>query len=230
MIKYVLGLLLILSLSARLTGQQSKGCENKGLIKSLEENLTGYAVGRPLDPNQYFTDDWCEAIVSLADGSTITGEWLRYNGLLEKFIWLKKATNQELILKDDEIAKVYLNPQKLTSSSTFKRIKMKRWYDADSVFVFLEVMTEGPVTLYAHRKLTESQSLNEYVSDYRYYIKVNHNALCSLKLRKHDLLAAMGSYKDECKLALNEANLGIGNEADLIRAVNYLNRTVGFRK
>jgi hypothetical protein len=230
MIKYALGLLLLLSLAARLTGQQSKDCGNKGLTKLLEEKLTGYAVGQPLNPKQYYTDDWCEAIVTLDDGSTITGELLRYNGLLEKFIWLKKATNQELILKDDEVAKVYLNPQKLTSSSTFKRIKMKRWFDADSVFVFLEVLAEGPVTLFAQRKITESQSLNEYVSDFRYYIQVNRNALCSLKPRKHDLLAAMGSYKDECKLALNEANLGIGNEADLIRAVNYLNRTIGFRK
>jgi len=211
-------------------GQQSYGCENKALTKSLEEKLLGYAVGQPLDEKQFFSDDWSEAIVTLADGRIITGELLRYNGFLEKFIWLKKGTNQQIILNDELVVRVDLNSGKSTGTSNFERIKVKRWYDTDSVFVFLEVLTEGPVSLYAERKIADSQSSNEYFSDYLLYIKINNNPLSAIKPRKRDLLAALGTYKDEGKLALKKAKLSISKESDLIRAIKYLNKTIDFKK
>jgi len=86
MLKSTSIIILILSLSARLIGQQSYECENKVLTKSLEEKLSGYVLSQPLDNKQYFSREWYEATITLEDGRTITGEWLRYNGFLDKFI------------------------------------------------------------------------------------------------------------------------------------------------
>jgi len=203
MVKSALVLFIILSLSVRLHGQQSYECDNKVLAKSLEEKLSGYVLGQPLDNNQFYTNDWSEAFVTLADGSTISGEYLRYNGFLDKFIWLKKNTNQQLILNDEIIEKVDLIPVKQTGTSYFERIKVKRWYDKDSVSVFLEVLTVGPVSLYAQRKISASQSSNEFMGEYIYFIKTINTPLVVFKPRKRNLLAALGEYEDECKNVSN---------------------------
>jgi hypothetical protein len=230
MVKSTLVLCIFLSLSARLSAQQSYECENKVLTKSLEEKLSGYVLGQPVDNNQFYSNDWCEAIVTLADGRTISGEFLKYNGYLEKFIWLKTSTNQQLILNDENIEKVNLISGKLTGTSYFERIKVKRWYDTDSVSVFLEVLTEGPISLYAQRKITTSQSSNEFTNEYLYFIKTYNNPLSVIKPRKKNLLAALGEYEDECKDALKKADLSVSNEYELIRVVEYLNSAVDFNK
>ena len=229
MVKSVLFLILILSLSVRLPGQQSYECENKVFTKSLEEKLSGYVLGQPLDNNQFYTNDWTEAIVTLSDGSTISGEYLRYNGFLEKFIWLKKNTNQQLVLNDEIIEKVHLISPKLTGTVYFERIMVKRWYDADSAYVFLEVLTLGPVSLYAERKITASQSSSLFTGEYLYFIKINNTPLSVIKPRKRSLLSALGEYEDKCKGALKKANLSVSNEFELIRAVEYLNSDVDFK-
>jgi hypothetical protein len=230
MVKSTLVLCFILSFSARLFSQQSYDCENKVFKKSLEEKLSGYVLGQPLDNNQFYTNDWSEAFVTLVDGRTISGEFLRYNGFLDKFIWLKKNTNQQLILNDENIGKVDLVSGKLTGSCYFERIKMKRWYDADSVSVFLELLSDGPISLYAQRKITTSQSSNEFTNEYLYFIKTYYNPLSVIKPRKKNLLAALGEYEDECKNALKRANLSVNNEFELIRVVEYLNSNVDFKK
>jgi len=229
MLKSTSILILILSLSARLIGQQSYECENKVLTKSLEEKLSGYVLSQPLNNKQYQSRDWYEAIVTLEDGRTVTGEWLRYNGFLDKFIWLKKNTNQQLILNDEIVEKVQLNSGKVIGNSYYEKIKVKRWYDTDSVFTFLEVLSEGPLTLYAQRKVADSQSSNEFINDYFYFITINNTQLIAVKPRKSSLFASLGNYKDKCKQALKKANLGVSNESDLIRAVEYLNSTVDFK-
>lgn len=223
-------LILILSISARLIAQPSYDCGNMTLAKSLEEKLSGYVLNQLLDNKQYVSRDWYEATVTLNDGRTITGEWLRYNGFLDKFIWLKKTTNQQLILNDEIIEKVQLNSGNVVGNSYFERLKVKRWYDTDSVFAFFEVLCEGPISLYAQRKIADSQSSNEFMSDYLYFITINNSRLTAVKPRKNSLFASLGEYKDECKQALKKANLGVNNESDLIRAVEYLNKTADFRK
>jgi hypothetical protein len=230
MLKSMSILIFILSLSARLIGQQSYECENKTLTKSLEEKLSGYVLSQPLDNKQYFSRDWYEAIVTLKDGRTVTGEWLRYNGFLDKFIWLKKSTNQQLILNDEIVEKVQLISGKVIGNSYFERIKVKRWYDTDSVFTFLEVLSGGPISLYAQRKVADSQSSNEFISDYLYFITINNTQLIAVKPRKSSLFASLGKYKDDCKQALKKANLGVSDESDLIRAVEYLNSAVDVNK
>lgn len=230
MIKTALVLCLLLTLSARLIGQQSNDCENKVLTKSLEEKLSGYVLDQPPDKKQFYSNDWCEAIVTLSDGRTISGELLRYNGFLDKFIWLKKITNQQLILNDEIINKVDLNPGKLIGNSYFERKKVKRWFDTDTVSVFLEVLTEGPVSLYAQRKIADNQSTNDYTSDYLFFVKIKDSPLSAIKPRKKNLLAASGKYEDKFKQTLKKAGLSVRNEYDLVRAVEYLNSTVDFSK
>ncbi len=230
MIKTALVLCLLLILSARSIGQQSYDCENKVLTKSLEEKLSGYVLDQPLDKKQFYTNDWCEAIVTLKEGRTITGELLRYNGFLDKFIWLKKITNQQLILNDEIIEKVDLNPGKLIGNSHFERLKVKRWFDTDTVSVFLEVLTEGPISLYSQRKIADNQSSNDYNSEYLFFISIKDSPLSVIKPRKKNLLAASGKYEDKCKLALKKSGLSIRNEYDLVRVAEYLNSTVDFSR
>ncbi|MDO9255400.1 MAG: hypothetical protein Q7U54_07810 [Bacteroidales bacterium] len=230
MLKSTSIIILILSLSARLIGQQSYECENKVLTKSLEEKLSGYVLSQPLDNKQYFSRDWFEATITLKEGRIVTGEWLRYNGFLDKFIWLKKSTNQQLILNDEIVEQVQLNSGKVIGNSYFEKIKVKHWYDTDSVFTFLEVLSDGPISLYVQRKVSDSQSSNEFISDYLYFITINNTPLIAVKPRKSSLFASLGKYKVECKQALKKANLSVSNESDLIRAVEYLNSNVDLKK
>jgi hypothetical protein len=230
MIKSALVLCLILSFSARLIGQQSNECENKVLAKSLEEKLSGLVLNQPLDNKQFYSFDWYETLVTLKDGRTISGEFLRYNGFLNKFIWLKKSTNQQIILNDENITEIDLISGKLIGSGTFVRKNVKRWYDIDSVSVFLEVLVEGPVSLYSQRIITNNQNTNEYTPDYLYFIKTNNGILSVIKSRKRTLLTSLGTYESTCRQALNKANLGVNNEYDLVRAVEYLNSSVNFAK
>jgi len=230
MIKTAIVLCLLLILSARSIGQQSYDCENKVLTKSLEEKLSGYVLDQLLDKKQFYTNDWCDAIVTLTDGRTITGELLRYNGFLDKFIWLKKITNQQMILNDEIIDKVDLNPGKFIGNSYFERKKVKRWFDTDTVSVFLEVLTEGPVSLYAQRKIADNQSTNDYTSDYLFFISIKDSPLSVIKPRKKNVLAASGKYEDKFKQAIKKAGLSVHNEYDLVRAAEFLNSTVDFSK
>lgn len=230
MIKNTIVIIIFLSLLATVRAQQSYNCENKVLAKSLEEKLTGIVVSQLPDNKQFYSNDWSKAIVTLKDGNTVGEEYIRYNGFQAKFVWLKKSTNQQIILNDEDFSKVDLSSGKLLTSGIFERKNVKHWFDIDSVPVFLEVLAQGPISLYAERKIGNNSNSIEYTSEYQYFIRLANGPLSAIKPRKKALLGALGAFENDCKLALNKAKLSVGNEYDLIRVVEYLNESVDFGK
>ena len=217
-------IIILLTVSAlKLFPQDGCDCTNGLALKAMNEKLFGTVIERTPDPGQFYYEEWRKGSVILLSGKTVTEEFLKYNGFLDKFFVYKPVTGKLVILNDEEIREVNLTDDNTGETNQFIRKRVKNPYAADSVDTYLEVLATGPNSLYARRIREYFPASHNYKPATRYYVSMSDLSMHQVDPRNKNFLILTGKTEEVLKTQLRKARLKIKRERDFIQAVNLYN-------
>ena len=169
---------------------------------------------------QYY-GDWYTADVLLENNKKIYNVRLRYNCLLEQFLW-QRETNGQIAVADKEPIKSIVLYSSNNNVLEFEKVNFSKMIGNDTSSVYLQILNKGKIVLYARRKILITMSGEVLYKD-RYYILHNNN-LKQIYPKVISLIVSLGDDKKMMKNVLRENRVWVRNEETLVKAINAYNR------
>jgi hypothetical protein len=219
------------------SAQPKETCNCDSLLEEITEPaLVGDIFVKPLPStvSQYFIDDWLRGRIVLANGRIVEKKRLRYNGFLDRLIWMNEK--YQMVKLDKEAVNgfcLYDNEFPLVNFC-MEKIKIKEEFVPDSTIVYAQVLYRNNLSLYAYRKVVRYgvEEMKQYkiiadAYDKRtfYYFKTgNHTTKGFMKISRRNLLEILPGRKEGIISYLRSGNYKIKTETDLIGLAEWLNR------
>jgi hypothetical protein len=183
---------------------------------------------------QYYNEDWFLSDITLSNGEKVLHKTIKYNGYLDEVIWLTPDSFKQVELDKKSIAEFYF--KNLNGKAVrFKRITTKLNPIADSTDIFVEVLYENRISLYAYRKIVNEGSVSviqdgsHFSYDYLvprtvYWLTLtNKNTLSFTKPTRRSFLKGLPTaFRDTVKVILRQNHLSIRSEDDLVKVLKLL--------
>jgi hypothetical protein len=219
-----------LIISTLLNAQQSSqnDCINTNLSDDFyEDKITGEVFSNPVfyKGSQFYNDNWDLGEIRLINGKTVKNKYLKYNSLTDDLYWLRKNDYQQIIVNKDIVKEFTLISDKTNSKMLFRKMKITNWYTKDSASVFLQVLTEGKITLYSFRKIQIINNTNELFPFYKYLISKDDGSPSYFVPLRKNLLKLYPEKKAEIRAILRKEHLRVKkHEEQLIKAIELINQ------
>ena len=219
--------------------QKSSSCSCSNIINGASEpNLPGdlFYEKNVSTPNIYFYPDFLEGDIYLKNGECSKGKYIRYNGLKDEIIMLQKDSVVFIKLDKYYINAFTLNIYHGSDTVFFKKIKVKLDMEADSSYVFGQLLYEGNLSLYVYRRsVPAGMEINStgsgmygkdiFVFSPIYYFMLPDKTTIGFKsFRKKHIIKLFPGKEDEVKKLLKENHQKhYKGEYDLRRIAYILN-------
>jgi hypothetical protein len=219
-----------------LRGQEINYCECNSMLDSLiEPKLFGdlYQPQKNGVGSQYYIKEWLNGDIYLTNGNIIKNNNLRYNGFLDRLMWITPISYQQVKLDKEQIKGFCLN-DKYGTKYNYEKILIKDEFSPDSFPVYGEVLYKNRISLVAYRKVAlagynvvpgGSYYEDVYKLSNSYLFKLENGKTLGFKrFRKRDISKL---FPDKTELIVNKfrelKQRQFRTEADLIRVTKALN-------
>jgi hypothetical protein len=193
-------------------------------ILDIERKLSGRVfINNFINHNSQFFYKWAKGDVILYNGKLLKDNNIRYNHYLDELIWLRKSDYKAAIVDKQSVGGFIIYNDDNTTYAYFKRTKIKDWYASDTSNVYLQVLAEGPVSLYALRKIELIQNVI-HNSD-KYYLLLENNYYY-FKPSRFRLLRFFPENRPELRKIFRKNNLKVRHESDLVKAIILYNNSI----
>lgn len=199
--------------------------------------LTGSTfIAKRYNGNQYFNENWAESDILLSNGVMVYGKQLKYNGLLDELIWLNPSNYARFKLDKLSISDFWFKNIQ-DKPIHFKRINPDKTTVQPS-YIFVEVVTEGKVSLYIQQRISIVGSENIYENNKLYtidlieqrpvyYIKLPSNRYVTMiKVRRNSFLKLFPEQKKTIIKLLNKNHLNFNSESNIIKIIDLINKEI----
>lgn len=164
---------------------------------------------------EQFNNDWLKGNIVFVNGTTAKNNMLRYNCWKDELIWLRDSDfKRGTVIKS------------LVSEFTTGTKRFINYYDSIGLIkqnIYLEVLAEGDISLYCHRKVSYIKSSDTFSNKHQFYIEKN-GVLNKVKLRKSSFMAIFTENEQkELKGILREKRLKFKDEYQLAIALMLFN-------
>jgi hypothetical protein len=216
--------LLVITASNMLCQNKCACLTDNPSVEMLEDKILAQNYSYKILPDIQFFNDWTSGDVLLTSGDIIHSQMLRYNGYMDALFWVRKRDYLFAIVERNIVASFVLYDVDHKLFASFKKIKMRGLNgSSDSVDVYLQVLAEGKLSLYARRKITVFKTDNNYFKDYTFYLW-KEGVMYPINMRRRSLLKLMGSEKLVMRGIIRENNLDVSNENQMIKAIELYNQ------
>ncbi len=194
------------------------------ITENFENKLSGRIyVNNYMDYNIQFFYKWALGDVVMADGQIIKNKYIRYNRYYDELLWLRKSDYKTAIVDKETVNEFIIYAENNAPYAYFKKSRIKNWYQSDSTDVFLQVLTEGNISLYAFRTVMVIKNKNEIYDKNIYYLLIN-NDYYKIDANRLSLLRTLADKKSQLKQILRRNKLKVRFEPQLIEAIELLNK------
>lgn len=201
-------------------------CMNEeAYTKYFERKLVGKLfINQFISDNLQFYNDWTIGEIIFNDSTIIKNKFLRYNGYIDGLLWLRENDYQVCVLNREDIAGFNLYNKNNEVFTTFKNIMYKDWLTNDSAQVYMQVLTEGKISLYIHRRVRRETHTNKLYEHFVYYL-YKDGVFHPLKLGRVSLIRLFPEKEDKEKLRsiLWKNKFRVKYEQDLVKAIEIYN-------
>jgi len=185
--------------------------------------------------NQYINSNWSLGNILLSSGDTIYGKLLKYNGLLDELMWLNSLNYGVIKIDKQYIAEFWFKNQE-GANQRFKKIFLNNSNIDSTQTVFTEIMIEGALSLYIHRKIEKQFPRYIMVNNIRqkfdvlepspvYYILQNSKKYIQFqKINRKSFLKFFPEKQKIISKYIKDYKLNIRNESDLVKLISLLNK------
>lgn len=165
---------------------------------------------------EQFTGNWEKGSVIFTNGTKAKNKMLRYNGWKDELIWMRKSDYKRGTVIKDQVKEFSLGEKRFI-----------HYYDNTSLFkqdIYLEVLAEGKISLYCHRKVTYIKSSDAFSTNYQYYLKLD-SSLMKIRLRKSTIINSFTEEEQKIfKNIVRKNHLKIKNEYQMAKALDLFNK------
>jgi hypothetical protein len=224
--KLIISIILVLLTNAGLLSQQYNcNCiDDIGITENFQGKLSGrYYVNRMMNYGSQFFYKWANGDVIMNDGQIIRNKLIRYNRYYDELIWLRKPDYKTAIIGKETVDEFIIYSEDNTPYAHFRKTKIKNWYQSDSIDVFLQVLTEGNISLYVFRTVTVIRNKIEIYDKDIYYLMID-NTYYRIDPSRRGLMRAIPQKKAELKQIIRKNRLKLKSEPHLIKAIELLNK------
>ena len=201
--------------------------------------LTGefFYEGRQYVGDQYYNKDWVNGDILLSTGVMVYDKFLKYNGLFDELIWMN-TTNFGIFKLDKTFVREFWLKNVLGSTIHFKQIDVSEANSSHKSDIFVEVGTEGKMSLYIQHKITvggsENVSKNNILCSFdvleatpRYYIKLPSASYFRMtKIRRRAFLKLFPEKKKAIGKIIRDNHLNISQESDFVKLIELMNEEI----
>lgn len=216
--KAILILILALQSMTLLCAQPSDSNTYQTALYELESapiTATLYVNEFPTNKEQ-FTSDWARGEVVFVNGTIAKNSMLRYNCWKDELIWLRDSDfKRGTVIKS------------LVKEFNIENKRFINYYDSIGLIkqnIYLEILTEGNIAFYCHRKVSYIKSSNTFTNKHQFYLKKDGD-LIKVKLRKSSFLNLFTEIEQkEFKSILRENKIKFKDEYQVARAIELFNK------
>jgi hypothetical protein len=226
----IISIILVLVVKTGLLSQEyyCNCVEDINITENFEEKLSGrYFVSRIMDYGSQFFYKWANGDVIMNDGRIIRNEYIRYNRYSDELIWLRKSDYKTALLDKETIDEFIIYTEDDAPYAHFIKARIKKWYQFDSTDVFLQVLTEGHISLYVNRTVTVIRNKIEIYDKDIYYLMID-NDYYRIDASRRGLMRALPQNKTELKQIIRRNKLKVKSEPHLVKTIELLNKSFEF--
>jgi hypothetical protein len=218
--------------------QETKLCNCDNQTESITEpKLIGelFSPKKSIIGSQNFIDEWLDGVVLLSNNITVKNKLLRYNGFIDRVIWLVPGCLQQVKLDKESVDGFCLNANDTDQPLCFKKIKIKEELTADSVIVYAQELYNNRLSLYAYRKvefsgreITNGKYYTDKFSKVNiYFFKLGNKTTGFKRFKKRDILKLFPGKKEQINNQFSTyKQRRFKSEQDLVRIAELLNGIV----
>jgi hypothetical protein len=222
----IVSIILVLITNAGLLSQEyyCNCIEDISITEDFQRKLSGrFYVNRIMDYGSQFFYKWANGDIIMNDGQIISNKYIRYNRYFDELLWLRKSDYKTALLNKETIDEFIIYNEDNSPYAHFRKARIKKWYQFDSTDVFLQVLTEGNISLYALRTVTVIRNKIEIYDKDIYYLLMN-NDYHRIDASRLGLMRALPQNKTELKQIIRRNKLKVKSESHLIKAIELLNK------
>lgn len=214
---------------------------SQGIADDEGVHLSGesYVYHNEYAGSQFLYEGWQRGNVRLFNGQQAEYQLLRYNAYLEELIWMEPAT-MRMVKLDRKLVDAFslLHPFLDEEIHFVKAADVAAFGRTVPSHVFLEKVYQGAFMLYARRQIVPTGRMeSKFVrgrSEQRiliaprpsYYILFPDGSLQGVSPNRRSFASAIAVYVPGFDIAdLRRSRIGIRNEADLVRAIEWVERS-----
>jgi hypothetical protein len=222
----IVSIILVLITNAGLLSQEyyCNCIEDISITEDFQRKLSGrFFVNRIMDYGSQFFYKWANGDVIMNDGQIIRNKYIRYNRYSDELLWLRKSDYKTALLDKETIDEFIIYTEDNSPYAHFRKARIKKWYQFDSTDVFLQILTEGNISLYVFRTVTVIRNKIEIYDKDIYYLLMNNN-YHRIDASRLGLIRALPQNKTELKQIIRKNKLKVKSEPHLIKAIELLNK------
>jgi hypothetical protein len=193
----------------------------------FDENITGeYFVNDGHVGRIFYNTDWRKGEILLENNRIVPNKILNLYLFNEQLIWMRNLDYKQISVSQETVKEFRIYSTNGIPKQVFRKIKFKtRMMDINYSEIFLQVLAEGKITLYAYRKVWLNKNTNELIPTFKYYIQVNNSEIESYSPNRWSLysVAKKCGLKQEMKDIVQNNHLHIRDELGIIKALEIFN-------
>ncbi len=193
----------------------------------LQNTLVSREYSNPIPRyrGEQYLSDWTRGEVILRNGETVRNMDLRYERYMDEVLWLRSGDFRIGVLNKRIIEGFRLQGEDGSLSLFFvkKRIKLPA---TDSLDAYLQVLVEGPVSLFAYRNVVRVLDRNATTDNTLYFIEAG-GFLQGASLTNKSLKKLPGVDRVTMKEILRSQGISVrGDETKAARALTLYNQEI----
>jgi hypothetical protein len=172
-------------------------------------------------PKDYLFNSWANGELLLNNGELVKNKIIHYDGFSDQlFIFTGNAIEQSIV-ENTTVQGFYI--QSKEGKVFFKRMKIKYWFQPDSTIGYAQVLAEGKISLYVHRRVETNSSGTQLHKAYSYFMKLPDGRLYPINANRNSFLSLLPSKQKEFKAVLKSEHLRCKDDEQLAKATQLYN-------
>jgi hypothetical protein len=222
----IISIILVLITNVELISQKyyCNCTEDISITEDFEKKLSGRIyINSNMSYGSPFFYKWANGDVIMSDGQVVKNKYIRYNRYFDDLVWLRKSDYKNATVDKEAVNAFIIYAENNTPYAYFRKTRIKNWYQSDSSDVFLQVLEEGNISLYAFRTVMVNKNEDEIYDKNVYYLQIN-NDYYKIDANRLSLLRTLPDKKAQLKQILHRNKLKVRFEPQLIEAIELLNK------
>jgi hypothetical protein len=192
-------------------------------VETLEDKMTRIISNATITglPKDFMFNSWSDGEILMNNDETLKNKIIHYDGITDQLFEFTGSNSENSVIESNTIKGFFI--QDLGKRYFFKRVKIKYWFQPDSTIGYVQVLAEGRISLYVHRRIEQNSSGTQLHKAYSYFMKLPDGKLCPLNANRRSFLQLLPEKKEEFKILLKNEHNRCKDDEQLARAVELYN-------
>jgi hypothetical protein len=193
-----------------------------------EEIITGefYVPNQFHQGPNFYNPDWRYGTIVFEDGKKVYHKLINFHYMTGDLFWMRQKDYKQIIVSKTTVKEFIIYSNDTSNRVLFRKTNFQPWYKPNPISEYLQVLSQGYMTLYAYRKATVDKNTNQIIPATEYYVQFNNGELQHLKRGRWPLYRLTAENKMIMKKIVRSNHYRIRKEENLIKSIILFNKEI----